>query len=356
MFFGTSADYAERIIPADAPRLADHALRRVQGGRRDLAKVYWAEQQVRSVALRPHTVFGPGRDQGMTSLPSVGIEKAVRREAFHIDFGGSLDFQFARTSRSRSSTLLASISTALQRSTWPATASPSPSSWRSSRRSPSSTRSPAAPHRSRLSKAWTRPSWFQRAGGPQPTPLRRRSPRVPLRSPRRAEFSDGEPDTHRGDTHPGGTAIQRLTRDTNSFYFDAGAAPALTIASGETVMVETQDAHCGTITGPDVVYTTLAQVMERNPSAGPTRDRAHRRRHGGSGRSPRDPGPRRGRCTRDRLRLHEHHVHARPVVPSRDDDLSSSGRHGRSPPIVGRCAFRTGRSWGPSAWRRSVSR
>ena len=71
----------------------------------------------------------------------------------------------------------------------------------------------------------------------------------------------------------GGTAIQRLTRDTTSFYFDAAATPALTIASGETVMVETQDAHCGTITGPDVVYTTLAQVMERiggaNPVTGP---------------------------------------------------------------------------------------
>ena len=54
-----------------------------------------------------------------------------------------------------------------------------------------------------------------------------------------------------------------MTRDTTSFYFDAAATPALMIASGDTVMVETQDAHCGTITGPDVVYTTVAQVMER---------------------------------------------------------------------------------------------
>ena len=94
--FGTSADYAERIIPADAPRSPTTLYGVYKVAAEDLAKVYWAEHQVRSVALRPHTVFGPGRDQGMTSLPSVGIEKAVRREAFHIDFGGSLDFQFAR--------------------------------------------------------------------------------------------------------------------------------------------------------------------------------------------------------------------------------------------------------------------
>ena len=94
--FGTSADYADRIIPADAPRQPTTLYGVYKVANEDLAKVYWNEHHVRSVGLRPHTVFGPGRDQGMTSLPSVGIEKAVRREAFHIDFGGSLDFQFAR--------------------------------------------------------------------------------------------------------------------------------------------------------------------------------------------------------------------------------------------------------------------
>ena len=179
---------------------------------------------------------------------------------------------------------------------------------------------------------------------------------MPLRSPRRAEFSDGEPDTHRGDTHPGGTAIQRLTRDTTSFYFDAAATPALTIASGDTVMVETQHAHGRTITGPDVVYTTRAQVMEQiggaNPVTGPIAI---------DGVVPGDLLAVEvldvARCARDGLRLHEHDADARSVVRSRDDDLSSPGRHGGvSPRIAGRCAFRTGRSSGPSAWRRPARR
>lgn len=93
--FGTTDDYADRIIPSDAPRKPTTLYGVYKVATEDLAEVYWHEQRVRSVGLRPHTVFGPGRDQGMTSLPSVAIERAVHGERFHIDFGGSLDFQHA---------------------------------------------------------------------------------------------------------------------------------------------------------------------------------------------------------------------------------------------------------------------
>jgi len=93
--FGGTADYAERIIPGDAERLPTTLYGVYKVATEDLAKVYWNENQIRSIGLRPHTVFGPGRDQGMTSLPSVGIEKGVKRESFHIQYGGNLDFQYA---------------------------------------------------------------------------------------------------------------------------------------------------------------------------------------------------------------------------------------------------------------------
>ena len=45
------------------------------------------------------------------------------------------------------------------------------------------------------------------------------------------------------------------------------------MALGESILVETQDAHSGTITGPEVVYETLDDVMDRiggaNPVTGP---------------------------------------------------------------------------------------
>ena len=93
--FGKASDYGTRVLPADAPRLPSTLYGAYKVAGEDLAKVYWADHGVRSVGLRPHTVFGPGRDQGMTSLPSVAIEQAVRGQAFHVEFGGALDFQYA---------------------------------------------------------------------------------------------------------------------------------------------------------------------------------------------------------------------------------------------------------------------
>lgn len=93
--FGKASDYGTRVLPAEAPRLPSTLYGAYKVAGEDLAKVYWNDHGIRSVGLRPHTVFGPGRDQGMTSLPSVAIEKAVRGEAFHVEFGGSLDFQYA---------------------------------------------------------------------------------------------------------------------------------------------------------------------------------------------------------------------------------------------------------------------
>ena len=43
------------------------------------ASVYAAERGVPSVGLRPHTVYGPGRDQGLTSAPTVRDARGRRR-------------------------------------------------------------------------------------------------------------------------------------------------------------------------------------------------------------------------------------------------------------------------------------
>jgi UDP-glucuronate 4-epimerase len=59
------------------------------------AHVYWTEQGLPSLGLRPHTVYGPGRDQGLTSQPTQAMAAAARGEGFHIGFGGSLSMQYA---------------------------------------------------------------------------------------------------------------------------------------------------------------------------------------------------------------------------------------------------------------------
>jgi nucleoside-diphosphate-sugar epimerase len=59
------------------------------------ARIYWADSGVPSVGLRPMTVYGVGRDQGMTSSPTVAIAAAVLGRPFEISFGGATLFQYA---------------------------------------------------------------------------------------------------------------------------------------------------------------------------------------------------------------------------------------------------------------------
>ncbi len=59
------------------------------------ARVYAADNGIASVGLRPMTVYGAGRDQGMTSSPTVAVAAAVLGTPFRITFGGSTLFQYA---------------------------------------------------------------------------------------------------------------------------------------------------------------------------------------------------------------------------------------------------------------------
>jgi UDP-glucuronate 4-epimerase len=55
---------------------------------------YWEDYGVSSIGLRPHTVYGPGRDQGLTSAPTVAMLAAAAGVPYTIPFGGSLQFQY----------------------------------------------------------------------------------------------------------------------------------------------------------------------------------------------------------------------------------------------------------------------
>jgi nucleoside-diphosphate-sugar epimerase len=59
------------------------------------ARVYWADSGVASIGVRPMTVYGVGRDQGMTSGPTVAIAAAVLGQPYEIGFSGTTVFQYA---------------------------------------------------------------------------------------------------------------------------------------------------------------------------------------------------------------------------------------------------------------------
>jgi nucleoside-diphosphate-sugar epimerase len=60
-----------------------------------MARVYAAQDGLVATGLRPFVVYGPGRDQGMTSGPTVAMLAAVAGVAYHVTFRGPMYFNFA---------------------------------------------------------------------------------------------------------------------------------------------------------------------------------------------------------------------------------------------------------------------
>ncbi len=55
------------------------------------ARIYWEEHRIRSSGFRPQSVYGPGRDVGITATPTVSMKAAVLGRPFELRWGGSTD-------------------------------------------------------------------------------------------------------------------------------------------------------------------------------------------------------------------------------------------------------------------------
>lgn len=58
-----------------------------------IADVYWRTWRVPSIGIRPHTVYGPGRDQGVTAAPTKAMLAAASGRRFTIPFDGAIMLQ-----------------------------------------------------------------------------------------------------------------------------------------------------------------------------------------------------------------------------------------------------------------------
>jgi nucleoside-diphosphate-sugar epimerase len=77
----------------DEPRPSTHygVFKRCNEGN---ALVYHLDHGVNSIGLRPLTVYGVGRDFGLTSDPTKAMKAAVVGRPYHIRFGGRTDLQY----------------------------------------------------------------------------------------------------------------------------------------------------------------------------------------------------------------------------------------------------------------------
>jgi len=57
----------------------------------ETARVYWDEHGMPSMGFRPLTVYGPGRDFGLTADPTLALKAAVLGRKFQIRWGGATD-------------------------------------------------------------------------------------------------------------------------------------------------------------------------------------------------------------------------------------------------------------------------
>lgn len=90
--YGTSED-GRAVNERDEPQPSTHygVFKRANEGN---ARVYHLEHGLSSVGLRPLTVYGVGRDFGITSDPTKAMKAAVVGRPYRIRFGGRTDFQY----------------------------------------------------------------------------------------------------------------------------------------------------------------------------------------------------------------------------------------------------------------------
>ena len=93
--YGPASDYPPGLLASDAPMLPRTLYGVYKVADEGIARIYWQDYQLSSTALRPYTVYGVARDQGVTSDPTKAMRAAARGESYQIGFGGKMQFHLA---------------------------------------------------------------------------------------------------------------------------------------------------------------------------------------------------------------------------------------------------------------------
>lgn len=92
--YGRGDEYDDRIISNDAAQMPRNLYGVYKLANEGTAYIYHQDNGINSIGLRPYTVYGPGRDQGMTSTPTKAMLAAAAGKPYHISFGGYNGFQY----------------------------------------------------------------------------------------------------------------------------------------------------------------------------------------------------------------------------------------------------------------------
>jgi UDP-glucuronate 4-epimerase len=93
--YGAPELYPPGPLAADAPLLPATLYGVYKQANEGMARLYWEDFGVGSMGLRPATVYGPGRDTGLTSGPSKAMLALAAGRNYKIGFGGRSLYQHA---------------------------------------------------------------------------------------------------------------------------------------------------------------------------------------------------------------------------------------------------------------------
>ena len=94
--FGPEEMYGGVTVPEGAPLLPGTHYGVFKQCNEGNARVYFLNDGLSSVGIRPGTVYGVGRDRGMTSGPTKAIKATVIGQTYTIHFTGGMDMQYVR--------------------------------------------------------------------------------------------------------------------------------------------------------------------------------------------------------------------------------------------------------------------
>ena len=93
--FGPPEMYPDGVVRDDSPQNSQTLYGVFKQANEGTARIYFAEYELSSVGLRPWIIYGPGRDQGMTSGTTIAMLAAAAGVPYRIGYGGESLFQFA---------------------------------------------------------------------------------------------------------------------------------------------------------------------------------------------------------------------------------------------------------------------
>jgi nucleoside-diphosphate-sugar epimerase len=92
--FGPPQSYGGGPLPDDVPLVPTTHYGVFKCCNEGNARIYYQDHGVSSIGLRPWTVYGVGRDFGMTSEPTKAIQALALGRPYHISYGGTQDLQY----------------------------------------------------------------------------------------------------------------------------------------------------------------------------------------------------------------------------------------------------------------------